>query len=368
MRARGVADYVLPAAEPGLARARRHGARSRPGRAGHGHRGVVGLVVAAVAGVAFAVLIALWPFARRAVYPLLVVSQTIPALVLAPIFIVWLGFGLLPKVVVVALVGFFPIVVSTVDGLVNADPERIDLVRSFGGEPLRSASGSCRCPSALPSFFAGLQDRGDVRGRRCGDRRVDGRVRGARARDDERITRRSALDRVLAAVVVVALVIAAPLRASVSLLARLATPWTAATVRRRARTGKHPHEARIRASSLSSRSRRRARSRPRVAATTRRRPATATLGGGDERHARAQLDAERAPPRCLRRAAAGLVPRRGHRPRDHRADRSGRRASGRRRARPSSAISMAEGVLPARASRASRSSRSARSCRSTTRR
>ena len=77
---------------------------------------------------------------RRAVYPLLVVSQTIPAIVFAPIFVVWLGFGLLPKVVVVALIGFFPIVVSTVDGLVNADPERIDLVRSFGGGRLATSA------------------------------------------------------------------------------------------------------------------------------------------------------------------------------------------------------------------------------------
>ena len=75
--------------------------------------------------------------------------RPIPAIVLAPMLIVWLGFGLLPKIVVVALVGFFPIVVSTVDGLVGADREQIDLVRSFGAG---------RCAGAAP--------RADAR-RRC---------------------------------------------------------------------------------------------------------------------------------------------------------------------------------------------------------
>jgi ABC-type nitrate/sulfonate/bicarbonate transport system permease component len=224
VRARGVADYVLPP----------------PSKVGSAlfdmapHIGadvqatiteaVIGLLLAAVAGAAFALLIAAWPFARRSVYPLLVVSQTIPAIVLAPIFVVWLGFGLFPKVVVVALVGFFPIVVSSVDALVNADRERIDLVRSFGGgrfEGLRLV----QVPSALPAFFAGVKIAatyaviGAVIGEWMGTTKGLGLVM-------TRASRAYRLDRVLAAVVVVALVSLA-LFAIVSIIARAATPWTA---------------------------------------------------------------------------------------------------------------------------------------------
>jgi ABC-type nitrate/sulfonate/bicarbonate transport system permease component len=225
VRARGVADYVLPPpsevwrALVDMAPTLGTDVRVTVTEA------VIGLVVAAMAGVAFAVLIAMWPFARRAVYPLLVVSQTIPALVLAPIFIVWLGFGLLPKVVIVALVGFFPIVVSSVDGLVNADPERIDLVRSFGGSRTQCLR-LVQVPSALPSFFAGCKIAatyavvGAVIGEWMGASEGLGLVMTNASRSFR-------LDRVLAAVVVVALV-SLLLFAAVGVLARLATPWTAA--------------------------------------------------------------------------------------------------------------------------------------------
>jgi ABC-type nitrate/sulfonate/bicarbonate transport system substrate-binding protein len=93
---------------------------------------VVGLLVAAVAGVVLAVLIASVPLVRRVLYPLLIVSQTIPMIVLAPLLIIWFGFGLTPKIVVVALIGFFPIVVATTDALMRADPDMVGLVRSMG--------------------------------------------------------------------------------------------------------------------------------------------------------------------------------------------------------------------------------------------
>ena len=199
----------------------------------------VGLIVAAVAGAAFAVLIAVWPFARRAVYPLLVVSQTIPAIVLAPIFVVWLGFGLLPKVVVVALIGFFPIVVSSVDGLVNADPERIDLVRSFGGGRMQRLR-LVQVPSALPAFFAGMKIAatyavvGAVIGEWMGTSQGLGLVMTRAHRAAYR------LDRVLAAVVIVALV-SLVLFAVVSVLAR---PRRRGPRRPRLLPERRPHEVR----------------------------------------------------------------------------------------------------------------------------
>ncbi len=226
VRARGVADYVLPPPSQIWTALVDMAPHLGPDIRATLIEATVGLVVAAVAGAAFAVLIAVWPFARRAVYPLLVVSQTIPAIVLAPIFVVWLGFGLLPKVVVVALIGFFPIVVSSVDGLVNADPERIDLVRSFGGGRLQCLR-LVQVPSALPAFFAGMKIAatyavvGAVIGEWMGTSQGLGLVM-------TRASRAYRLDRVLAAVVIVALV-SLVLFAVVSVLARVATPWTASS-------------------------------------------------------------------------------------------------------------------------------------------
>jgi ABC-type nitrate/sulfonate/bicarbonate transport system permease component len=223
VRARGIADYVLPAPSQVWRALVDMAPDLGPDIRATVTEATIGLALAAVAGVAFAVVIATWSFARRAVYPLLVVSQAVPALVLAPILIVWLGFGLLPKVVVVALVGFFPIVVSTVDGLVGADPERIDLVRSFGGgrfDRLRLV----QVPSALPAFFAGCKIAatyavvGAVIGEWMGSSEGLGLVM-------TRASRAFRTDRVFAAIVVVAAVSLA-LFAVVSLLARLATPWT----------------------------------------------------------------------------------------------------------------------------------------------
>lgn len=116
----------------------------------------LGLFFAAVLGVVLAALIASVPLARRVLYPLLVVSQNIPVLVLAPLLAVWFGFGMTPKVVIVVLIGFFPIAVNTADGLLRADREMVDLVRSMGAsrwQVLRTVL----IPSAVPSFFAGLQ-------------------------------------------------------------------------------------------------------------------------------------------------------------------------------------------------------------------
>ena len=117
---------------------------------------VLGLALAAVFGVLLASVIASVPLVRRVLYPLLVVSQTIPMIALAPLLIVWFGFGMMPKVLVVEMVGFFPIVVSTVDGLTGADPDMIALVRSMGAnrwQVLRQV----RIPAAIPAFFAGLK-------------------------------------------------------------------------------------------------------------------------------------------------------------------------------------------------------------------
>ena len=117
---------------------------------------VLGFGLAVVCGIGFAMLIHLSETARRAVYPLLVASQTIPIVILAPILVVILGFDLLPKLVIIALICFFPITVNTLDGLRSVDPELIKLMRTMGAgrlQTLRRVEG----PWALPYAFSGAK-------------------------------------------------------------------------------------------------------------------------------------------------------------------------------------------------------------------
>jgi ABC-type nitrate/sulfonate/bicarbonate transport system permease component len=116
----------------------------------------VGLGLAVTVGLGLALVIDTSSLLRRTVYPLLVASQTVPILALAPLLIIWFGYGILPKVIVVALVCFFPIVVSTADGLRVADPELIALLRAMGASR-RQMFLKVRVPGALPSFFSGFK-------------------------------------------------------------------------------------------------------------------------------------------------------------------------------------------------------------------
>lgn len=117
---------------------------------------IIGLVVAILLGIAIAAAMDLSSFLRRALYPILVTSQTVQILAIAPLLIIWFGFGLLPKVIIVVLVCFFPMAVSTADGLASSDPDHVALLKAMGatrGQIWRLV----RLPSALPSFFSGLR-------------------------------------------------------------------------------------------------------------------------------------------------------------------------------------------------------------------
>jgi ABC-type nitrate/sulfonate/bicarbonate transport system permease component len=117
---------------------------------------ILGLALALLTGVALAAALDLSVWLRRALYPLLVISQTIPILALAPLLIIWFGFGILPKVFIVALVCFFPIAVNTADGLTAADPELLSLLRAMGASRSQIWT-KVRLPASLPYFFSGLR-------------------------------------------------------------------------------------------------------------------------------------------------------------------------------------------------------------------
>lgn len=116
----------------------------------------VGFSVSLVCAWVIAVAIDGSPLLRRIVTPLLVASQTIPVVAIAPLMIIWFGFGLLPKVIVVALVTFFPIAIGLVEGFARTDHEASALLRSMGAGRVREFL-LVRLPSALPSFFTALR-------------------------------------------------------------------------------------------------------------------------------------------------------------------------------------------------------------------
>jgi putative hydroxymethylpyrimidine transport system permease protein len=117
---------------------------------------LLGVLVAGIAGFACAVALHLWLVLRRAAYPLLVASQAIPIALIAPLLVVWLGFGLAPKLVIIGLVAFFPIVVTTLDALARVDREQIKLLRTLEASRLRILR-HVELPAALPGLFSGAK-------------------------------------------------------------------------------------------------------------------------------------------------------------------------------------------------------------------
>ena len=115
-----------------------------------------GFALSALIGVPIAMWIAYSRLVESFVYPLLVFSQSIPKVAIAPLFVVWFGFGLVPKVIAAFLLGFFPVVVATVQGFKSVEGDVIDLARSMGATPLKIFL-KFRLPHALPAIFSGLK-------------------------------------------------------------------------------------------------------------------------------------------------------------------------------------------------------------------
>jgi ABC-type nitrate/sulfonate/bicarbonate transport system permease component len=183
---------------------------------------LLGLAIAVVAGVGLAIGMHLIRPLRDAAYPLLVASQAIPIVVLAPIFVLAFDYGIGPKLAIVALICFFPITVNLLDGLRSVEPELIKLMRSFGASRLRTLR-SVELPASLPFLFSGLKVAATVS--------VIGAVFGEWAGADEGLGRLVLLGntqlqtpRVYAGIVILTLM-AVALFAAVALAERVACPW-----------------------------------------------------------------------------------------------------------------------------------------------
>jgi len=183
---------------------------------------LLGFVISAVAGVGLALLLHLFPVVRRAVYPLLIGSQTIPIIVLAPILVILLGYGIMPKLVIVALICFFPIVVNGIDGLRSVDGELITMMRTLDASRW-AILRRVEFPAALPSIFSGMRVAatfaaiGAVFGEWSGSNQGLGYVMLA-------ATPNLLTARIFAAIVCLT-VIALALFGAVSLLERIFVPW-----------------------------------------------------------------------------------------------------------------------------------------------
>jgi putative hydroxymethylpyrimidine transport system permease protein len=181
-----------------------------------------GLAVAVVAGALLAAALHASGAVRRAVYPLLVASQTVPIVIVAPLLVVWFGYGLAPKLVIIALICFFPVVVTALDGLASLDPELRKLMQTLDAPPLRTFR-LVEVPAALPSLFSGARIAVAVA--------VIGAVLAEQAGSSEGLghlllqaTPQLETARAYAAVVVLSLS-AIALFALLALLERLALPW-----------------------------------------------------------------------------------------------------------------------------------------------
>jgi ABC-type nitrate/sulfonate/bicarbonate transport system permease component len=117
---------------------------------------VVGFAVSLTLAWVLAVLVDFSQWMRRALTPLLVASQTLPIIAIAPLLIIWFGFGLLPKIVIIALVTFFPVAIGLIEGFAGTSQEATNLLRSMGASRWQQFR-YIRLPRAMPSFFTALR-------------------------------------------------------------------------------------------------------------------------------------------------------------------------------------------------------------------
>jgi ABC-type nitrate/sulfonate/bicarbonate transport system permease component len=117
---------------------------------------VTGFLISVILAVALAVIMDTALGIRRTIFPLVVISQTIPVIILAPLFIIWFGYGYLPKIIIVILICFFPVNISLLSSLTSTNREFVNLLRSMGAGKLQIYR-FVKIPSAMPGLFSGLK-------------------------------------------------------------------------------------------------------------------------------------------------------------------------------------------------------------------
>ncbi len=117
---------------------------------------LIGFVIGSLVGLTLAIAIVLSPLIRRSIYPLIVLFQTVPKIVLAPIFIIWFGYGLLPKEMLVVVLAFFPVTVDAIHGLTSMDPTLVDLLHSVSASRWEIL-WKIQLPHSTPHIFSGLK-------------------------------------------------------------------------------------------------------------------------------------------------------------------------------------------------------------------
>ncbi len=117
---------------------------------------MAGFTIATIFSLVLAMTMDRVPAVKKALYPLLIISQTIPIITLAPLFMLWFGFGVLPKVIVVVLVCFFPIIISLLEGLNSVDADMINLLKSMGASKSQIFK-IVKLPASMVGLFSGLR-------------------------------------------------------------------------------------------------------------------------------------------------------------------------------------------------------------------
>ena len=116
----------------------------------------IGLAISIVLGVLLAVLMDAFPLAEKALYPIIIASQTIPTTALAPLFVLWFGYSIWSRVLVTVLITFFPITISVFDGFRSVPADMTDLLRTFGADR-RTVFRKLKLPAVLPHFFSAVK-------------------------------------------------------------------------------------------------------------------------------------------------------------------------------------------------------------------
>lgn len=186
------------------------------------YEGLVGFIIAIGLSIILAIIMDIVPLIKKSLYPVLVISQTIPTIALAPLFIIWFGFGALPKIIVVVIVCFFPIVISIVDGLEGVDGDLINHFKLMGASKLNIFM-HLKLPYGMINFFSGMRIAatysimGAIIGEWLGGDKGLG-VYMTRARSAY------ALDKMFAAIVII-VIISMAIFILVSVMEKVFTPW-----------------------------------------------------------------------------------------------------------------------------------------------